>query len=511
MKLHDFLGHYQINRNPFAEEDAQTDPIFRDYCIFSTYHPAWDKVFGDPANPATAIVFGEKGAGKTALRLQVEKHIAKYNLEHGERRCFVVAYDDFNPILDNFRERVGRRSRRPERILQHFHLWDHMDAILSLAVTDLVTKTVPAKMSETPPDGFDVPKDIRRRLDRHQKRDLLLLATCYDNTSAVPLTTRWSQLRRRIGGGSWLQWWPFALASVTTVAIVAALITFVVLDQTGNFSYEFWNGCFWPYRWGYLTLLLLSWMPWAWRLSERWWMAGGIARHIRVFPRHAVPVTRQLMRFTATEMSGQPLPNKDRTDDRYALLEKLQGILNSLGFTGIVVLVDRMDEPHLINGSTDAMKALLWPMLDNKFLKQEGVGIKFLLPVELTQFIDREDKEFYQRARLDKQNMIPSLHWTGAALYDVANARLAACSPPDASPKLSELFNAAVSEQRLFDALQSLRVPRHMFKFLYRVIMAHCNQHSSDSPSYKISPEMFEAELAVYRREQEHADRGLGA
>ncbi len=43
-------------------------------------------------------------------------------------------------------------------------------------------------------------------------------------------------------------------------------------------------------------------------------------------------------------------------------------------FDGILVLVDRVDEPYLINGSTDLMRALVWPMLDNKFLKHPGPG-----------------------------------------------------------------------------------------------------------------------------------------
>ncbi len=61
-------------------------------------------------------------------------------------------------------------------------------------------------------------------------------------------------------------------------------------------------------------------------------------------------------------------------------------------------------------------------MLDNKFLKQPGIGFKLLLPIELAQYLEREDRDFYQRARLDKQNMVPSLEWTGEALFDVACA-----------------------------------------------------------------------------------------
>ena len=70
MKVQQFLDHHGIARNPFAEEDAQTDPVFKEFCIESTYHPTWDKVYGDPSEPATAIIFGEKGSGKTAMRLR---------------------------------------------------------------------------------------------------------------------------------------------------------------------------------------------------------------------------------------------------------------------------------------------------------------------------------------------------------------------------------------------------------------------------------------------------------
>jgi hypothetical protein len=220
---------------------------------------------------------------------------------------------------------------------------------------------------------------------------------------------------------------------------------------------------------------------------------------------------RMLMHFTPSELAGQPLPNKDRTDDRYGLLGKLQSILDTLGFAGIIVLVDRVDEPHLINGSADLMRALLWPMLDNKFLKHPGLGLKFMLPVELTQFIEREDHEFYQRARLDKQNMVPSLEWTGEALYDVANARLKACAVEGQSPTLGKLFDESISEQRVLDALRTLRVPRDLFKFLYRLFVAHCGAHSDEHPKWTISSETFESVLAVYHRGQEAADRGLGA
>ena len=130
------------------------------------------------------------------------------------------------------------------------------------------------------------------------------------------------------------------------------------------------------------------------------------------------------------------------------MLLKLQGLLKTLGYRGIVVLVDRVDEPHLINGSAELMKSLVWPMLDNKFLKHPGLGIKLMLPIELTRFIDREERDFYQRARLDKQNMIPSFEWSGEALYDVTNARIRACAAPGETPSLRALISTRTSPTR---------------------------------------------------------------
>jgi hypothetical protein len=186
-------------------------------------------------------------------------------------------------------------------------------------------------------------------------------------------------------------------------------------------------------------------------------------------------------------------------------------VLRSLHFEGIIVLVDRVDEPYLINGSTDLMQALVWPMLENKLLKHAGIGLKLLLPIELERLVDRQEREFHQKARLDKQNMIRSLAWTGQSLYDLANARLKACAAEGAAPTLASFFDESIDARRLKDAFNTLRVPRHLFKFMYRLMTTHCNAHSDDSPVWQISTGEFESVLAIYQRDQDSLDRGVGA
>lgn len=495
MKTQQFLEHHGIASNPFAEEDAQTDPVFKDHCIDSTYHPTWDKIYGDPADPATSIVFGEKGAGKTAMRLQIARHLRQHNESHPEGRVFVIEYDDVNPFLDRFHAAVG--GRRLDRVLAEWKLWDHMDAILSLGVTSLVDRILGARGAPAGDAAIDI-----HRLDRHQARDLLLLAACYDQSTAATTEGRWKQLRRKLRFRTWRTRWRLALGLVATIAVP---LLFLYLQKNDYLKTD-WLARPWPW-----LLVVAAWLPWLARCWKRVWQARGVARNVRVGRREVWPLRKVLMHFSAADLSGQPLPNKSRTDDRYELLTKLQGILATLGYRGIVVLVDRVDEPHLINGSVEQMRALLWPMLDNKFLKHQGIGFKLLLPIELSQYIDREDRDFYQRARLDKQNMIPSLEWTGEALYDVANDRLRACALPGKHPSLRELFEDSITDRRLTDAFRGLRVPRHLFKFLYRVFVAHCNAYTDDAPVWQVSSERFESVLALYSRDQDAFDRGLKA
>jgi hypothetical protein len=184
-------------------------------------------------------------------------------------------------------------------------------------------------------------------------------------------------------------------------------------------------------------------------------------------------------------------------------------VLAALGWKGWVVIVDRLDEPDLINGSAERMRQVIWPMLDNKFLKVPGLGFKLLLPQELYRFIERESEEFHQRARLDKQNLVPSLEWTGETLYDIASTRVKAASVGAPPATLAQLFDPAIDQRRLIDGLRSLRVPRQLFKFLYRLLVAHCHSHTDERAVYTISPERFESELAIFRRDQDAFDRGL--
>ena len=506
MHVQQLLEHHGIVVNPFAEEDAQSDPVFKERCRDATYHPVWDKVYGDPADPATAIVFGEKGSGKTAMRMQIAGRIDAYNAQSQTGRLFVIEYDDFNPFLDHFADRLSaRQQREPARVLAEWKLWDHMDAILSLGVTSLVDRLLEVPLPSGPAAN-QISQSRLANLDRQQCRDLLLLAACYDGSTSESSFARWQRLRRKLRYHAWLSGWDWWLGLIVTLAVAGTILY--------NRQWP-WLATAWPY-----LIAALGWVPWLARLWKWYLAARRIARNVRVLKPAVASLRRSLMRCAARDLDGQPLPDNQHTDDRYALLTKFQNVLKTLGSRGVLVLVDRVDEPHLITGSVERMKTLIWPMLDNKFLKQPNFGLKLLLPAELVAYIEKEGREFYQRARLDKQNMIPSLEWTGQSLYDLANARVRSCSRPDTrqdgesdsrgqQPTIGSLLDDSISNERLIEAFHSLRVPRHLFKFLYRLLVAHCHSHTDDKPVWQVPRETFEATLAVYRRDQDAADRGL--
>src|SRR3954454_898953 len=488
MKTDQFLRHHGIAGNPFSEEDAQTDTVFKRECLATIHHPAWDKFFGSPADPSTALVFGEKGSGKTALRLQAVAELEKYNKEHPNERVFIISYDDFNPYLDHFRTAV--RARDAAQALTRWRLQDHMDAILAQGVTKLI-------------DLLSTEKIDLSTLSVDQRRDLLLLAALYDQSTGEPIDRRWDRLRRRSGFRPLWNRRDLQIGFGTTLVVALLLLVFPGLRELRILPW-------------FLLPIVAGWLYWGWRLARAEWDARGIRRSLRVLSRDPSALRWELLWSQPSELGGQPLPTSAKTggEERYELLRKFQGVLKTLGYAGIIVLIDRVDEPQQIEGDPRKMRALIWPLLDHKFLRHPGIGVKLLLPIELAYYLEKEDKEFYDRARPDKLNMIKPLRWTGPSLYDLASDRLRACavSPSEngSNPRLREFVDEAVSDDALKDALGHLRTPRQLFKFLHRLLEDHCHRHTEDAPRWTIDSDTFRTTYNGHIRDLDAFDRGYG-
>ena len=495
MKLNQFLTHYKLAENPFAHEDAKDDDIFRRHLIDGTHHPAWDKIFGPVDHPSTSVVFGEQGSGKTALRLQMVDQVRQHNARSENGKVLVLEYDDLDPYLDTLRDNVGRAGKTPEKTLKALRLPDHMDAILSLATSRLLA-ILNGEVDETE----RVSQDRIDALTPNQRRDVMLLSAVYDRSHEQSPRKRFDTVRKSIGYPTWKTWWDVALGLVVTAIAFGVVLSNPVWRESRNW----WIGA--------AVVIFAAWIPYLLHRLKLWSRSRKIAKRVRVLDKRSSDLRKNLARFTRDDLLTQPLPTTESADPRYDLFHKLTGILHTLGYQSVLVIIDRVDEPHLVNGQPERIRDVLWPLLDHKFLSTDDVAFKMLLPKDVTDFLDRESADFHQRSRLDKRNLVKSLEWTGQSLYDITNDRLRVCAADGTEPpKIDDFFGDGVTREMLIDRFARLRLPRHLFKFLYRLMVDHCSKYTEQDPVYTISRETLESQLALFTRDLDAYRAGRGA
>ena len=150
MDLQRFFDHWKLKEHPFQAEEALNDAVYNRMLKAAITHPDFTKIYGDPASPGTTIVFGEKGSGKTAIRLMIQRKLNDYNESRDTDQAFVVSYEELNPLLDRLARHM--KTNDGEKIMKSIRLADHQDAILSLAVTKLLDEALEADDKATSKD-----------------------------------------------------------------------------------------------------------------------------------------------------------------------------------------------------------------------------------------------------------------------------------------------------------------------------------------------------------------------
>ena len=509
MNVDRFFQHHGIRENPFAAEEARLDPIFARLSSQQGHaHPDYLKILGQVDHPSTSVVFGEKGSGKTAIRLMIGQAVREHNAANPDRRALLVAHDDLNGMLDLVLQSRARRQRKADidQLLREVRLEDHQDAILSRAVTRIVDALICFKREDD--TDIALPTDMPRRMKtvpRRTRLNMAVLAALYDQPSTGDSLSRWPRLRRalRLGARPAISWpWVGAMtASLGAIGLVACWA---------------WRGAAPDWLIIALTVAIAAaavcWGLWVRQFFRLWRLTRQIERETIACARTARDLRLMLSSIAGRDLQGQPwpMPGPGRSNSRYDLTQRLMDMLEALGYRGILVVVDRVDEPTVVSGHAERMRSIVWPLLDNKFLKQDRVGLKLLLPIELRHKLHRESPEFYEEARLDKQHLIDPLVWSGAILYDLATDRLRICRPDAAEPMtLNDLFTEEVSKDTLIDALDQMHQPRDAFKFLYAVIQEHCRMLPDDAAQFRIARPTLEAVRRSQSQRVQDLQRGL--
>ncbi len=509
MNVSTFLNHWNIKENPFLAEEARQDQVFAKMAgstkdraaspLPQSQHPDFEKILGDPTRPATATVFGEKGAGKTALRLQIEEAIRKHNGVRSDAKTLVVPYDDLNPILDRF---VRRHPDEPvEKALEKFRLVDHLDGILSVAVPQLIDGVLRPGSSAV--DVGQKPGDVLKRLPPEDKRRWVALQLFYDRSDR--LTERGRELRRklRIWAPTWVRPTRWAAALLWILFAVLLIVTSGSDGESRSWLHALGVWAIGGVAGIVSVRAILDFMG-TWRRARR------LSKQLAVVDRTKAGWRDALNRTPWSLIDDGGLPTDDLDDSRYRLLADLVTVIAPFGYNNMLVLIDRVDEPTLISGDTGRMKSVIWPLFNNKFLQHEHIALKMMLPIELRHELHRQSSEFFQEARMDKQNLIDRLTWSGTTLYDLCSTRLRACSETGSEFSLIDLFDDTVNRQDVVDALDQMRQPRDAFKMMYQLIQVHCGNTTDDEENWKI-PRLV---LDQVRRDQvdrlEALQRGLG-
>jgi len=500
MNVSQFFEHWKIAENPFRGEEARHDDVFARMSAPGDQHPEatpaprgvrsavaqhsdFEKILGHLVRPSTSIVFGEKGSGKTAIRIQIADRVERHNARSAGDKTFIVPYDDLNAELDQLYLRAGE----PEdalKVFRQIRLVDHMDAILARGVDRLIPALFREQADSAPADLGPEPHRRAREMSDELKRDLLLLQAVYDpRDRAGERTARLRRLLRLPPPKDRMLWGGMVAAGWIPAAALWGLLLFL-RDEQGQPLFTAVLILASLFTLAYLAVLAkrLAWDAFRFRR-----LGARLRKQLRFLGRSEEAYAGALAHLDPPFRNDAHLPINATDEQRYAMLGRLRRVLRHFGHTGVLVLIDRVDEPTLVNGDADKMQAIVWPMFNNKFLQQESFGIKMLLPIELRHALFRESSAFFQEARLDKQSLVERLTWSGAMLYDLCDSRLKACLAPDADEiGLLDLFAEDVSRQDLVDALDQMHQPRDAFKFLYRCLNEHCSNVTADQNEWRI-------------------------
>ncbi|MEM9374369.1 MAG: hypothetical protein AAGA55_12075, partial [Planctomycetota bacterium] len=226
MNLAQFFEHWSIQENPFRGEEARTDAVFTRMGIggaagrgsepagsggpidppgrvrlvrpgLPSTHSEFDKIVGEFDRPSTSIVFGEKGSGKTAIRLQIADRVARFNEDHESGRVLLIPYDDLNANLDHY-ARVSGGARKDD-LFAGIRLVDHLDAITAIGTGRLVNALL-AGSENPPPAQIDEAPKRARRMSLSGRRELLLLQALYDTADSTGARTAGLKRVLRLSG-----------------------------------------------------------------------------------------------------------------------------------------------------------------------------------------------------------------------------------------------------------------------------------------------------------------------
>lgn len=393
-KLIDAL-HFQDN--PFANYSAENEPEIDRYFVRPPYY---EFIQERGLSGRSVILFGARGAGKSATRIAFTKE--SWTRQEG-KRPLIVTFDDFSRALPGGLDTADLAKFMAELgylVVEALLLWlatqskDERDVNLQ-TMTDHEESTM---ISFVQRFYLSRPDFVR---EASVREPLKLLQQAWHGRAKLWFSGRWD----------------------TVVAVVSSIAQALGTKATGTqLNVE-----------GSLTALL--------KAEPKEWSDAQFAR---------------------------------------ALLVRLTGLARIFGFSGITVLVDKVDETPYTNNSSSSTAKLLYPLLANtQLLEVDGLAWLFFLWDK----VHDEYKTDAYPVRLDKIANA-TISWDDSFLESLIARRLVHFSNERVSNFAALCDETVVSDTAFSEIINmSMRSPRELIRILDTIIREHDDEHSlSEQP-----------------------------
>lgn len=374
-----------LSGNPFEHYTAETEPHITEYAVRPPYLEA---IAARVIGLSSFILFGDRGAGKSATRITVFNQV--WAPEQNTERPLVANLTDFSAILPALK----RGALADKDLVEAAAFVVVEQVLLWLSALD---------------DGQQ--ETILGRLDADQKRLAHVLVTEFylsrpeferQFRTQQAFTILRSALTAR--GAAWVsQRWD-AVAAV--VASIAATLSKKVVDDNGL---------------GQAT--------------------EGLLKSLR---------------------GDQPHVGR-------AVLMRLVSFAQSFGFTGVSILIDKVDETDLTTNSAESTTKLIYPLLSHiQLLEVTGFSWQFFLWGKVKSFFGEDA----YHVRLDKIAN-SSISWDGNSFRNMLDARLKYFSRERYD--FSSMFVDPGVAQNAFEQINEIAMgsPRELVKIMDVIIREH--------------------------------------
>ena len=463
---HTWRQHWSLDEDPFVQEDADKDPVLRRVPA-EAVHSSFDRLYGSVEAPGPGVVFGEKGSGKSSLRLAMKRRL-------DEESAFAVEYIEFDSFLSEARKSDRLPPDGPKtasRVVERFGLSDHVDAMLSLGITKLVEEVLAGKR---PGPAVSRPSRRPRSWPSPVSTTTPTAARGRRSTEGSAGRLRFRSLRPLLRGAGRILGTLLGAGLLAVPVEVTGAAELLGIESAGG-AWTWAGGGLLAVVWGQALVARLV-------TSRR---AAVATRAVRVVPPDPDPLAGLLARMPASIRRDLGLPSDASPDARLVLLERFITLLRELGSESFYVLMDRIDEATILSGRAELMRPFIEPLLEHRLLQFEGLALKLFLPIELSRLYLGASADELKSMRLDKANSIPELRWSGHELAEVATQRLRAvrtAGTPLEQPgaRLADFFDGEVGEQDIRETLGELGTPRLAFGFLGALFADHARELDDD-------------------------------